>query len=111
MRFIPSSLIQIRKRIFKPVAQIRGTSVLFGKDGAFDNSGPCCAMFLVSCFENTVFGVGERSSTFAPSFLEKRGAVSKSRANFAGEMGTCVGVVPLVDIKKIGAESGGVLAR
>ena len=65
----------------------------------------------MSCFERTVLGVGKRSLTFARSFLKKRGAVDEGRANFAGEMGTYAGVVPLVDIRKIGAEPGGVLAR
>ena len=62
-------------------------------------------MFLVSSFESTVFGVGKGSSTFAPSFLEKRGAVGKSGADFAGQMRTCVWVVPLVGVREVGAES------
>jgi hypothetical protein len=68
-------------------------------------------VFLVSCFESTIFGVGERSSTFSPSFLEKRGAVAEGRAHVAGEMRTSVGIVPLVGIRKIGAEAGGELVR
>jgi hypothetical protein len=61
-------------------------------------------VFLVSGFESTVFGVGEGSSTFAPSFLEKRGAVGKGGADFAGKMRACVWVVPLVGVGKVGAE-------
>ena len=103
-RFIPSSLIQIRKRIAKPVAQISGASVLFCKDGVFDDGGPCRAVFLVSCFESTVFGVGEWTPTFASCLFEERGAVSKGGADFAGEMRACVWVVPLVGVGEIGAE-------
>ena len=61
-------------------------------------------MFLVSCFESAVFGVSEGSSTFAPSFLEKRSAVGKGGTDFAGKMRTCVWVVPLVGVREVGAE-------
>jgi len=68
-------------------------------------------VFLVSSFESTVFGVGEGSSTFASGFLEKRGAVGEGGAEFAGEMRKCVWVVPLVGIRKIGAEPRRVSVR
>lgn len=110
-RLVAGRLVELWEGVAEAVAEVGGTAVLLLEDGVLDDGGPDGAVLLIAGLERAVLLLSERAALLGAGLFKDGAAVWEGRADLAGEMGLCVGVVFLVRVGEVCAEPAGCEGR